>query len=59
MVGHKTNSRKLKLYQACARLQWLETGNQPQGKNSKHSNTWRLNNMLIKNEWVNNEIKEE
>ena len=21
--------------------------------------TWRLNNMLLKNQWVNNEIKEE
>ena len=24
-----------------------------------HSNTWRLNSMLLNNEWVNNEIKEE
>ena len=24
-----------------------------------HSNTWRLNNMPLNNEWVNNEIKEE
>ena len=22
-------------------------------------NTWRQNNMLLKNQWVNNEIKEE
>ena len=25
----------------------------------KHSKTWKLNNMLLNNEWVNNEIKEE
>ena len=25
----------------------------------KHSNTWRLNSMLLNNEWVINEIKEE
>ena len=25
----------------------------------KHSNTWRLNSMLLNNEWVTNEIKEE
>ena len=41
------------------RSQWIKTRNQPQGKNSKHSNTCRLNNILLNNEWVNNEIKEE
>ena len=25
----------------------------------KHTKTWELNNMLLNNEWVNNEIKEE
>ena len=25
----------------------------------KHTNTWKLNNMLLNNEWVNNETKEE
>ena len=25
----------------------------------KHSKTWKLNNMLLDNEWANNEIKEE
>ena len=24
----------------------------------KHAKTWKLNNMLLNNEWVNNEIKE-
>ena len=28
-------------------------------KNSKHSNTWRLNSMLINNEQVNDEMKGE
>ena len=28
-------------------------------KTQKHSNTWRLNNIFLNNEWVNNEIKEE
>ena len=28
-------------------------------KNEKRTNTWRLNNMLLKNQWVNNEIKTE
>ena len=38
--------------------QWLKTRNQPQEK-KKNSNTWRLNNMLLNNEWINSEIKEE
>ena len=25
----------------------------------KYTKTWKLNNMLLNNEWVNNEIKEE
>ena len=25
----------------------------------KHAKTWELNNMLLNNEWVNNEIKKE
>ena len=28
-------------------------------KTEKHTKTWGLNNMLLNNEWVNNEIKEE
>ena len=28
-------------------------------KTGKHTNMWRLNNMLLNNEWVNHEIKEE
>ena len=28
-------------------------------KLGKKANTWRLNNMLLKNQWVNEEIKEE
>ena len=25
----------------------------------KHAKTWKLNNMLLNNEWINNKIKEE
>ena len=28
-------------------------------KNGENTNIWRLNNMLLKNQWVNEEIKEE
>ena len=34
------------------------TGNQ-QEKNCKKQNTWRLNNMLLNNQWISEEIKEE
>ena len=30
-----------------------------QKNTEKHAETWKLNNMLLNNEWVNNEIKEE
>ena len=36
-----------------------ETRNQPQGKTPKHSKSWRLNSMLLNNEWVKHEIREE
>ena len=25
----------------------------------KHAKTWKLNNMLLNNEWINNEVKKE
>ena len=28
-------------------------------KNPKHSKSWRLNSMILNNEWVKNEIREE
>ena len=28
-------------------------------KNRERMNTWRLNNMLLKNQWINDVIKEE
>ena len=35
----------------------LETNHK--GKNPKDSKSWRLNSMLLNNEWVKNEIREE
>ena len=35
------------------------TGNQQQEKNAKTTNTWRLNNILLNNQWITEEIKEE
>ena len=42
------------------RPQHYETWSQQQEKNfGKTTSTWRLRNILLKNEWVNQEIKEE
>ena len=35
------------------------TGNQQGKKTAKNTNTWRLNNMLLNNQWITEEIKEE
>ena len=56
-----TNLRVQKLFQASSLNTWHETRNQSQGKEmrKKKLTTWRLNNMLLKNQWVNKEIKRE
>ena len=36
-----------------------EIRNQPQKKFGKVTNTWRLKNILLKNEWANQAVKEE
>ena len=28
-------------------------------KTQKHSNVWKLNNMLLNDKWINNQLKEE
>ena len=35
------------------------TRNQQQQKTTKNTNTWKLNNMLLNNQWITEEIKEE
>ena len=50
--------RILKSYQASfptALYDWKST----RKKSAKNTNTWRLNNMLLKNQWITEEIKEE
>ena len=41
------------------RPQCYETRNQPQEKIWKVTNTWRLKNILLRNEWANQAVKEE
>ena len=63
MIGHKASLNKFKKIKIILSI-FLDHNNLTletnlKEKPQKHSNTWRLNNMLLNNEWVNNEIKEE
>ena len=63
MLGHKTRLNKFKKIEILSSIfsdhnaMKLEINHK---KNTEiHTKTWKLNNMLLNNEWVNNEIKEE
>ena len=63
MVGHKTSLSKFKKIEIISSIfsdhSGLKLETNLKEKTQKHSNTWTLNNMLLNNEWVNSEIKEE
>ena len=63
MVGHKTSFNKFKKIEIISNICSDHNGSKLETnlkeKTQKHSNTCRLNNMLLNNEWVNDEIKEE
>ena len=63
MVGHKTRLNKLKKTEIISSIfsdpKGLKLETNLKEKTQKHSNSWRLNSMLLNNEWVKNEIKEE
>ena len=54
-----TNLKVQKLFQSSSLITWCETRNQHRKINEKKLTTWKLNNMLLKNQWVNKEIKKE
>ena len=62
MLGHKTSLDKFKKIEIIPRIfsehhaMKLEINHK---NTEKHTKTWKLNNMLLNNEWVNNEIREE
>ena len=64
MIGHKASLNKFKKIEILSSIfsdhkgLKLET-NLKEKKNPKHSKTWRLNSMLLNNEWVKNKIREE
>ena len=63
MIGHKKSLKKVKKVEIISSIfsdhegPKLETNLKE--KTQKHSNSWRLNSILLNNEWVKNEIKEE
>ena len=63
MIGNKRSLNKFKKIEIIPSIfsenkgQKLETNLKE--KTQKHSNLWRLSNMLLNNEWVSNEMKEE
>ena len=63
MTGHKTSFNKFKTIEIILSTfsdhNGLNLESNLKEKPQKQSNSWRLNNMLLNNEWVNNEIKEE
>ena len=63
MIGHKTRLNKLKEIEIISSIfsdhKGLKLKTNLKEKTQKHSNFWRLNSMLLNNEWVSNEIKEE
>ena len=63
MVQHKTSLDKFQKPEIISSMNSDHNGlnleSNLKRKTQKHSNTWRLNNMLLNNEWVDNEIKKE
>ena len=63
IVGHRTMLDKFKMIEIIPCIfsdhnaMKLEVNHKK--KSGKTTNTWRLNNMLLNNEWVNQEIKVE
>ena len=63
MIGHKTSLNKFKKFEIISSIssdhKGLKLETNLKEKTQKHSNSWRMNSMLLNNEWVKNNIKEE
>ena len=63
MTGHKTSLNKFKKIEIISSIfsdhKGVNLETNLKEKTPKHSKTWRLNSILLNNEWVKNEIKEE
>ena len=63
MIRHKASLNKFKKIEIISSIfsdhKGLKLETNPKGKYPKHSKSWRVNSMLLNNEWVKNKIKEE
>ena len=63
MIGHKASLTRFKKIKIISSIFYdhkgLKLETNPKGKNPKHSKPGRLNSMLLNNEWVKKEIREE
>ena len=63
MIGHKASLNKFKkigiILSIFSNHKGLKLETNPKEKKPKHSKSCRLNSMLLNNEWVKNEIREE
>ena len=63
MLGQKTSLNKFKKTEIISSifsdLNAMKLEINHKKNTEKHTKTWKLNNMLLNNEWVNNGIKEE
>ena len=63
MIGHKASLNKFKKIEIILSIfsdhKGLKLETNLKEKTPKHSKTWRLNSLLLNNEWVKNEIREE
>ena len=63
ILGHKTSLNKFKSIEVILNIfsdhNIMKLENNHRKRNEKKAITWRLNKMLLKNQWVNDEIKEE
>ena len=63
MIVHKTSLNKFKKIEIISSIfsnyKGLKLETNLKEKTPKHSKSWRLNSMLLNNEWVKNKIREE
>ena len=62
MIGHKTSLNKFKkieIISIFSKHKGLKLKTNLKEETQKHSNSQRLNSMLLNNEWFKNKIKEE
>ena len=63
MIGYKTSLNKFKKIEIISNIfsdhRGLKLETNLKDKNPKHSKSWRLNSMLLNNEWGKKQIREE